>query len=215
MNTLFSQAQGYSPEDVTKLLSAIHDASEAHAGQKRRDGTEVLGHPLRVAKNLLDLFGFVEIDMLLAAILHDTLEDTKLEEMEILKKYGLRVLGLVKELTDDPTLKRDEQKMVQLMKAPFYSPAGKKIKFADRYDNLMSIMNLPELSPREVDYINHSYNLLSGMNTQWSLSLRDVLVSKYSFLPKDVAFNEYASKVVNLLDEHVEDLAASLFPSTS
>jgi len=83
---------------------ALRLAARAHAGQMRK-GTDVpyLVHPVHVAR-ILEAHGFDE-DIVLAGLLHDTLEDTALTLDEIARVAGTRVASLVREVTED---KRDE-----------------------------------------------------------------------------------------------------------
>ena len=66
-----------------------------------------------------------DIVTLQAAVLHDTLEDTETMPKEIAEVFGLEVLGVVTEVSDDKTLPKDERKRLQIQKAPNLSMRAK------------------------------------------------------------------------------------------
>ena len=84
-NALIESAEAhYSENEVLELDHAISVATEAHEGQKRVSGDDYISHPLEVAGILID-WG-MDMDTVVAGILHDTLEDTEftLEQIETL-----------------------------------------------------------------------------------------------------------------------------------
>jgi guanosine-3',5'-bis(diphosphate) 3'-pyrophosphohydrolase len=89
-----------------------------------------------------------DVDVLVAAILHDTLEDTKTEPEEIIDAFGSTVNDMVLEVTDDKTLDKQERKKLQVEKAPQLSRGAKLIKLADKISNVREIGYDP---PRDWD----------------------------------------------------------------
>lgn len=87
-------------QDNKKVSRAKQYATLMHSGQKRRDGAPYIEHPIRVFEQLVDL-GITDENILCAALLHDTLEDTKATPNEISKKFGPVVLKMVQQLTTD------------------------------------------------------------------------------------------------------------------
>ncbi len=81
------------------LEKAIHFAVDAHAGQKRKDGSPFILHPLEDAAIVTTLTDDEEI--LAAAVLHDTVEDTAVTPQQILETFGQRVYDLVMHETED------------------------------------------------------------------------------------------------------------------
>lgn len=104
-------------------------ASEKHATQIRKNsaGTPYINHPIEVAEHLASVGGVTDEAVLIAALLHDTIEDTETTQDEIRDAFGEEVLGLVMECTDDKELPKMERKRLQIVNAPHKSPGAKMI----------------------------------------------------------------------------------------
>lgn len=117
---------------------AINFAEKAHAGQVRKVSNEpYIYHPLNVAKTLEDA-GFSE-EVVIAGILHDTVEDTEVEIDDIKKEFGSTIAGLVASNTETKHLtweERKEQTIKKLADAPIEIKA---LIVADKLDNLRQI----------------------------------------------------------------------------
>jgi len=97
-NGLLERCRKYLAErELHQLERAIDLASQAHRGQKRLSGKLYVTHPLAVASRLADLK--LDAATIIAAVLHDTLEDTGTSEREIKRNFGGEVLSLVKSVT--------------------------------------------------------------------------------------------------------------------
>jgi len=92
-----------------------------------------------VASILASVGKVEDVNVLVAAILHDVVEDTNTTNEEIREKYGDAVADLVAEVTDDKTLKKKERKELQVEHAPSLSPSAKLIKIADKINNVREI----------------------------------------------------------------------------
>lgn len=90
-------SNSYNEVDVLELALAIDYAAERHAGQKRKSGEEYITHPISVAAILID-WG-MDIDTVLAGVLHDTVEDTEAKLDEIESLFGRDVAFLVDGVT--------------------------------------------------------------------------------------------------------------------
>ena len=113
----------------TQLLAeAISLAAKAHCGQARRDMTPYIYHPLMVAE-IVKRNG-ASLDCQMAAVLHDTLEDTKVQEADI-AKFGENVVRAVKLLTREKGM--DEADYVDKL---LQDPVAKAVKEADKIHNL-------------------------------------------------------------------------------
>jgi (p)ppGpp synthase/HD superfamily hydrolase len=116
---------------------AVSFAARKHQGQFRRDGrTPYVAHPVRVALLLRHLFQIAEPAALCAALLHDTLEDTRTDYDELAREFGLEVADLVAALSKDPRLPaadREREYRARISRAPWQAMA---VKLADVYDNL-------------------------------------------------------------------------------
>ena len=82
-------------------------------------------------------------DVVLAGLLHDTIEDTKTTYDELVNEFGSVVADLVAEVTDDKSLEKAERKRRQVETAPSKSDRAKMIKIADKTSNLRSIIASP------------------------------------------------------------------------
>ena len=131
--------------DTSRLLDAIAFASEKHANQRRKDAdaTPYINHPLAVARLLAVEGGIDDVDVLIAAILHDTLEDTQTTPEELKSRFGQRVAAIVEEVTDDKTRPKDIRKQFQIEHAPHKSPEAALVKIADKTLNLRDVADAP------------------------------------------------------------------------
>lgn len=87
----------YSQEQVAMLQKAVDYATEKHHGQTRKSGEPYITHPLQVAATLID-WG-MDIDSIVAGVLHDTVEDTDATLEEIVELFGKDVAFLVDGVT--------------------------------------------------------------------------------------------------------------------
>ena len=87
------------------ILRAIDFAARKHRDQRRKDqeASPYINHPISVSLMLAEIGGIADAEVLAAAILHDTLEDTDTTPEELVQAFGMRVRKLVEEVTDDNT----------------------------------------------------------------------------------------------------------------
>lgn len=115
-------------------------AARAHGHQVRKDGlTPYFSHPVRVALTVACVFGFCDEEILAAALLHDTLEDTTADYDDLHRHFGRRVADIVAAVSKDMRLveaKREATYDQQLAAGPW---EARLIKLADVYDNLLDI----------------------------------------------------------------------------
>jgi guanosine-3',5'-bis(diphosphate) 3'-pyrophosphohydrolase len=112
-------------------------AARAHRHHLRRDNlTPYVSHPVRVAMTVACVFGFNDETILAAALLHDTLEDTRADYDDLLQRFGKKVADIVAVLSKDKRLvesAREKAYDEQLAAGPWQA---RLIKLADVYDNL-------------------------------------------------------------------------------
>ncbi|ORZ29360.1 HD domain-containing protein 3 [Catenaria anguillulae PL171] len=126
---------------TTAILKAAHFSAIRHRFQKRKDGgTPYINHPIGVATLLAVEGGITDPDVLSAAILHDTVEDTETSPAEILEHFGPRVASIVAEVTDDKDLPAAERKLKQVELAAKKSPEAQVLKMADKLYNLRDMV---------------------------------------------------------------------------
>ena len=131
---------------MQSFLRAAGFASRKHQGQTRADNqTPYFSHVARVTLILSHLFGVEDEDVLTAALLHDTLEDTATDYDEIAAQFGAKVADYVVLLTKNvmlPKKAREEDYMQRLTDAPEPVMIA---KMADLYDNLSDRIFSPKL----------------------------------------------------------------------
>lgn len=124
--------------DWARFARALAFARERHQGQLRKDGrTPFIDHVVRVA--VLVQGETTSMDVICAALLHDTIEDTATSRDDLEAEFGAAVADLVVELTEDKRLPRVERKREAEERAPSLSAAAKLVKLADVLDNLYSL----------------------------------------------------------------------------
>ncbi len=140
-------------KDLSRIESAYKFAFDAHKNQLRKDGTMYITHPLKAAEIVAEM-GLDE-DSIVAAILHDTIEDTDVTHEDIAKKFGSEVADIVEGVTKLTrvvyTSKEDEQ--MENLRKMFVAMAKDIrviiIKIADRIHNLRTMDYQTESKQRE------------------------------------------------------------------
>lgn len=130
---------------LDRLFDAINFAICKHHNQIRKDqrGSPYITHPLSVAQAIYEIGGVEETDILVSAILHDTIEDTDTSEAEIKEKFGEYILAIILEVTDDKSLEKMERKRRQVAHAGGLSYAARIIKLADKLVNCRDVLLSP------------------------------------------------------------------------
>lgn len=106
-----------------------------------------------------------KLSTLVAAVLHDTIEDTDTEAEEIQGLFGLTVRRLVEELTDDKSLPKQKRKQLQIDHARGLSRAAKEIKLADKISNVGDVTRNPPnkwSQKRREKYLDWAENVIAG-----------------------------------------------------
>lgn len=154
-------------DDLSRVLVAASFAAEKHRDQKRKNinASPYINHPLAVAMMLAEDGGSDDADLLIAAMLHDTIEDTETTGDEISEKFGKSVYDLVAEVTDDKSLSKQRRKQLQIENAPHKSDRAKQLKIADKTCN---IRDIDASSPagwdtdRKLDYLDWAERVVAG-----------------------------------------------------
>ncbi len=121
-----------------KYYIALDMAICAHDGQDRGQFKNYIVHPIEVA-NVLGSDPSIPQDVILAALLHDTMEDGGMKYNFIYNQFGSIVADLVLEVTDDPRLPRAAQKLEQIEKMQTMSQWAICLKLADRATNICGL----------------------------------------------------------------------------
>lgn len=131
---------------MKKVIMAAYFSADRHRDQRRKDreASPYINHPLALAYVLTnEVSSPTEEDVICAALLHDTIEDTKTTPLEIAECFGDEVMRMVMEVTDDKTLPKAKRKQLQINHAPHLSNGAKEIKLADKICNLRDMANSP------------------------------------------------------------------------
>lgn len=160
--------EGFSFKDFSLFMSALKFGAEKHRKQKRKGAEETpyFNHPIDVTETLWRVGGVRDINILIAAILHDTIEDTETEPEEVESRFGSAILSLVKEVSDDKSLPKVERKELQVLHAPHLSPGAKLIKIADKICNIQDVTHSPPSHwslQRRLGYFDWAERVVTGL----------------------------------------------------
>jgi guanosine-3',5'-bis(diphosphate) 3'-pyrophosphohydrolase len=129
--------------DISPILDAVSFAARKHVGQLRKDNvTPYIAHPVRVMTILATVFQVEDPEVLAAAVLHDTIEDTATDRDELIEKFGEGVAEMVAILSKDKRKSetpREQEYFEGLRNARI---EVRLCKLADLYDNLSDAANL-------------------------------------------------------------------------
>ncbi len=153
---------------INKLLLAARFAAERHTGHFRKGSRRepYINHPLEVAEMIASVGGVDDVDILAAAMLHDTVEDVGVTKEELTEMFGEAVCGYVLEVTDDKSLVKAERKQKQIEHAPHLSRGAKTIKLADKISNVTDVIEDPAEDwplERRQDYIKWGEAVVAGL----------------------------------------------------
>lgn len=127
------------------ILKATQFAAHKHRDQRRKDqgASPYINHPISVAWIISEKGGIDAPEVLAAALLHDTLEDTETTPEELQTTFGEKVRKLVEEVTDDKSLPKDERKRRQIEHGNELPPEAVLIKLGDKISNVLDVTNSP------------------------------------------------------------------------
>jgi guanosine-3',5'-bis(diphosphate) 3'-pyrophosphohydrolase len=127
------------------LIDALAFAAYKHRNQRRKDAaaSPYINHPIALARVLAVEAGVRDEGVLIAAILHDTVEDTETTIDELRLRFGRRIADVVAEVTDDRTLVKATRKQLQIAHAASLSRRAKQVKLADKICNLRDVAAAP------------------------------------------------------------------------
>jgi len=146
-NDLYKELKKYCDRDDLEMARLAFDfASNAHAGQLRHSGESYIIHPLSTAYILALLK--IDINIIIAALLHDVPEDTKITLEEIEQNFGKDVSNMIKGITKLSAIKyRGVERYIENLRKMFIAMAEDIrvmiIKFADRIHNLKTLDSMP------------------------------------------------------------------------
>jgi guanosine-3',5'-bis(diphosphate) 3'-pyrophosphohydrolase len=144
--------------DLEKLLQALKFAADKHRDQRRKGAHQppYINHPIEVCEQLIRVGKVEDLNILLAALLHDTVEDTDATPEELETLFGKQVREIVAEVTDDKSLPKAARKEKQVEHAPHLSVEAKQVKLSDKISNIREIGNDPPADwsrERKLEYL--------------------------------------------------------------
>lgn len=151
------------PIDATyrPLLEAVAFAARAHRGQVRKDReTPYASHVFRVCLVVRHVFGIDDPHVLMAAALHDTVEDTTTDFDDLQEHFGAEVAGWVAALSKDKRLPEAEREAAYVEGLRNACWQVKVCKLADVFDNLMDAVHAPGQRARAVRNSHRYLNAL-------------------------------------------------------
>jgi GTP diphosphokinase / guanosine-3',5'-bis(diphosphate) 3'-diphosphatase len=132
-------------DPLASFIAATAFAAHKHRDQRRKDAkaSPYINHPIALANALANEARIHDVTVLMAALLHDTIEDTDTTAEELKAHFGSSVAHIVEEVTDDKRLKKAERKRQQIIHASSISAQAKLVKLADKICNLRDMNAAP------------------------------------------------------------------------
>lgn len=133
------------PGTINLLISAVAFAAHKHRDQRRKDAeaSPYINHPIGLIDVLANEAGITDINVLCAAVLHDTIEDTQTSAEELEHHFGSKIASIVSEVTDNKAQPKADRKRLQIEHASHTSYEARMVKLADKVCNLRDILASP------------------------------------------------------------------------
>jgi GTP diphosphokinase / guanosine-3',5'-bis(diphosphate) 3'-diphosphatase len=160
------------PADATcstdRLTAAALTAARWHSAQRRKGsaGEPYINHLLEVASLVSRATRGKDINLVIAALLHDAIEDQRISRTVIAEQFGDDVASLVEEVTDDKSLPKAMRKRLQVENAPKKSNRAKMLKLADKISNVTAIGKDPPADwpiERQREYVQWGRDVVAGL----------------------------------------------------
>jgi len=141
-------------DQVSRIAEAYQFAAKAHEGQQRSSGDPFISHPFEVARILANMH--MDYQSIMAAMLHDVIEDTELDKATIAEKFGDEVAELVDGVSKLELINFESQAEAQaenlrkMMLAMARDIRVILVKLADRLHNLRTLASLPKEKQRRI-----------------------------------------------------------------
>lgn len=153
--------------DPVIVFRALTFAADKHTTQRRKDAEQspYINHPIAVAATLAEAGSVTDETLLVAAVLHDTVEDTHTSFADLEGCFGADVAGLVREVTDDKSLPRAERRARQVEHAARATPRAKQLKIADKICNIRDVTDTPPhdwSAARRAEYLDWAEAVVRG-----------------------------------------------------
>ena len=153
---------------LVTIMKAADAAARWHVNQRRKGAAQepYITHLLEVAVLVAEATAGADHNLVVAALLHDTIEDQGVTREEIAAQFNDDVADLVVEVTDNKKLPKAERKQLQIKHAPKLTPRAKILKLADKISNLRSLATSPPADwpmQRRIDYVIWTTEVVQGL----------------------------------------------------
>jgi (p)ppGpp synthase/HD superfamily hydrolase len=153
--------------DLRRLTKALVFAAEAHRNQRRKGAAQepYLNHLIEVLDLVVQTTDGIETDVLIAAVLHDVVEDTPTSYDDVAKNFGERVAKIVRENSDDMSLPKAERRRARIAGMQLKSREARLVKMADVISNLRAIAVSPPAgwpTDRKLGYLEGCRQLIDA-----------------------------------------------------
>jgi (p)ppGpp synthase/HD superfamily hydrolase len=154
--------------ELVSVMRAADAAARWHVHQRRKGSAQepYVNHLLEVASLVTQATGGTDPNIVIAALLHDAIEDQGVTAEVIADQFGKHVADIVMEVTDDKSLPKAERKRKQVESAPKKSREAKLIKLADKTSNLRAVANSPAPDwsvERRLEYVEWGKSVVAGL----------------------------------------------------
>ena len=131
--------------DLRSLTKALVFAAEAHRNQRRKGAAQepYLNHLIEVLDLVVKATDGADMDILIAALLHDVVEDTSTSYEDVAANFGERIAEIFRENSDDMSLPKADRRLARIAAMPLKSREARLVKLADVISNLRAIAVSP------------------------------------------------------------------------
>jgi len=155
-------------KELVLVLLAADAAARWHVNQRRKGAAQepYINHLLEVASLVTEATSGADPNVVIAALLHDAIEDQGVTAATIASQFGKLAADIVMEVTDDKALPKAERKRLQVEHAPHKSREAKLIKLADKISNVLAVANSPAPDwsvERRLEYVEWAKQVVAGL----------------------------------------------------
>jgi (p)ppGpp synthase/HD superfamily hydrolase len=153
---------------LTTVLKAAERAAHWHTAQRRKGVAQepYINHLIEVAWLVAEATDGADPNLVVAALLHDAVEDQPVSRAAIAGEFSEDVAALVMEVTDDKTLPKEQRKRLQVEHAAEKSPRAALLKLADKTSNLTALAISPPGNwnrSRRLEYVQWGRDVVAGL----------------------------------------------------
>ena len=152
---------------MPELLRAIHFAAERHRDDRRKGAVAApyINHPIAVAEQLAAAGFADDMALLMAAVLHDVVEDTETTPAELATAFGPRVAEIVREVSDDKSLPRRERRARVVQHIAATSREARLVKLSDLVANVHDVIHVPPhwTDEQKTEYLDWAEAVVRGL----------------------------------------------------